>query len=254
MPGIVELVSVSPGGNRALFFSAETPTPTPELGGDGVVRVIFRNVVDVWLWENGQSRLLGTLETCGPNEYMWTKDENFVAIQADSFPHIPCQESVGWLINIPQSHIYPVLPLDTFNNTSLIKGFSSNQDKLLFSEQTDSDGKFVIWIYVLMLGTLETVKLDTPDVSNSIAWIDNERLLISYSDNRFDPENIGIFDLQTGELVHLFDQEDVGSEGIVWEALSPDKDWLAFAGWEGNSSYTLWLMDLRTWEKSQLSP
>ena len=86
-------------------------------------------------------------------------------------------------------------------------------------------------------------------------WImSNERLLISYRDNSLDPENIGIFDLQTGELIHLFDQEDMGSEAILWEALSPDKNWLAFAGREGDSHFTLWLMDLRTWEKSQLSP
>jgi hypothetical protein len=254
MPGIVELVSVSPGGNRALFFSAEAPTPTRLPSGDGVVQAFFRNVVDAWLWENGETRLLGRLETCGPNEYMWTDDENYLAVQAVSFPKSPCQEAVGWLINIAQNSIHLVLPLDTYVISALIDGFSPNQDKLLFGEQTGSDGKLVQWIYVLVLDTLETVKLDTPDVSNSIAWIDNERLLISYRDNSFDPENIGIFDLQTGELVHLFDEGDVGSEGIVWEALSPDKKWLAFAGWEGNSSYTLWLMDLRAWEKSQLSP
>lgn len=254
LPGIVELVSVSPSGKRALFFSAETPTPTPLPGGDGVVNIFFQNVVDAWLWENGETRLLGRLETCGPNDYMWTDDENYLAIQTLSFPKLTCQEAVGWLINIPQSHIHQVLPMDTFNRMASIKGFSPNQDKLLFGEPRGTDTKSVQWIYVLILDTLETVKLDTPDFSSPIAWIDNEKLLISYRDNEFDPENIGIFNLQTGELVHLFSQEDIGSQGITWEALSPDKNWLAFASWEGNSAYTLWLMDLVAWEESQPFP
>jgi hypothetical protein len=66
---------------------------------------------------------------------------------------------VGWLINIAQNTIHLVLPLDTYVISALIDGFSPNQDKLLFGEQTDSDGKLVQWIYVLVLDTLETMIL-----------------------------------------------------------------------------------------------
>lgn len=258
LPGIVELVSVSPSGNRALFFSADTPTPTPPANPDGVYEKLWRNEVDAYIWEDGDFRFLGPVETCGAHEYIWTENENFIAMQAIGLAAPYCEESTGWLIDVAGGHTFALEAISPYSSLSYISGFSTNQDKLVFfSDAVDEKtAERLRTIHILMLNTMETVQLSTPDFSSPIDWIDNENLLVLYKQRENDPENVGIFNLDTGKLTRLFTEADFNSIGFprTWITLAPNRRWLAFVVWETTTDHKLWLMNLAAWEEMQPPP
>lgn len=253
-----ELVNVSPSGEKAIFLEGTgSPTLTPPSNPDGEVDTVAY-MANVWLWEQGDIRQVGQIEVCSRNRYLWTSDEQLVAVQASGIP-APCRQANGWLIDIVNSNIKTVLPFDVYYGTAYIVSFSPDEEKLLIENKGPDDDGFFAPIIVMNLETMGTQKYDLqlvqvyPDYDRFLAvpleWINNDEVLIMF---RNDPEELfrpGILDLRSNEVVELFTDDQISmfsGKTIRWVALSPDNRHLAFSvDLEPYRVSDLWIMDLK---------
>lgn len=243
----LELASVAPSGQKAVLLGADTtithtPLPiTPSVSGELPIDSYF---AEIWIWTAGDFTQLSAVQVCGENEYIWSEDEMYVAIQTKClFPEI-------WIIDVEGKKLSPVLPLEEYGGFVDLHSYVPNEKKLLVSYiGADSDGQFT-WLYTVELSTLKAVKLDTPRFIWPIAWYSSNQLVVLYS-HKFGIEGIkrpAIFDLATSTLANLLDPErdDLSDElDVQWIELSPNKKYLAFTTVE--EPYirsTLWLLAL----------
>ena len=249
IPVPFERVSLSPSGEKAIFFegrSLATLTPLSESNGKTTPSTFL---VNVWVWDRGSTRNLGQIEVCGRNKYFWTANEQLVAIQATLFPS-PCRQATAWLIDIVREEIAPLLSFDEYGGTAELVGFSPKEDKLLFTESgRDDTGSFRRLRVINMDSMLsDSSKMNLPIIITPIDWVDNNKVLILYRKNAVNLDRLAIADLQTGEITNLIDDEHLAEiEGlpIRWGALSPDKQWVAFTvDYDPYRSSGLWLMEL----------
>lgn len=239
LPGITEIVTMSPSGEKALVFNSDTPNLTPAPDGDGII-----GKTDVWLWDHGNSYKLGTVDICGTNIYNWTNDESYVSIQPPLAP-APCSSN-GWVVNIQAQNIHDVLPINVYGGVSEFGDYSIAQDYiLLIHRNRDDDGAFVR-LHHMNLESLKMITLDVPRITYPVGWINSEQLLVSYAEQLGDIQVPGVFNIQTGTLENLTIPPSLQNLRIDPISLSPDKKWVAFAAQEiPLEKSSLWLMPLQ---------
>jgi hypothetical protein len=237
-----ELVDVSPSREKALLLEGiGLPTATPPPNPDGEIST-EAYIANVWMWERDGMSQLGQIEMCGRNQYLWTVDEQLVAIQAPIFPS-KCREANAWLADTVNKFIKPLLPFETYHGESTLIGFSPNEDRLLFKGWGPDDYRYLT-PSILDIDTGSAFKVDIQ--ANPLDWVNNDQVLVGF---RNTPEEVlrpGIFDLQSNEIIELLTKEQMSSfEGktIRWIELSPDKQWLVFTvDDEPYKASSLWVM------------
>lgn len=222
-----ELVNISPSGEKALLLEGiGLPTATPPPNPDGEIST-EAYIANVWMWERDGMSQLGQIEMCGRNQYLWTVDEQLVAIQAPIFPS-KCREANAWLADTVNKFIKPLLPFETYHGESTLIGFSPNEDRLLFKGWGPDDYRYLT-PSILDIDTGRAFKVDIQ--ANPLDWVNNDQVLVGF---RNTPEEVlrpGILDLQSNQVLELLTREQISSftdKTIRWISLSPDKHWLIF--------------------------
>lgn len=243
LPGIVEVMTASPSGQKALVFNSSTPKPTPRPNAGEVIGAFLDNT-DVWLWDQGDMYKLGTIDVCGPNTYNWTTDENYVAIQAPLAP-APCSSN-GWIINTISKEIHDILPVDVYGGVSEFGGFSPDQNYILLIHRNRDDNGAFVGMYLMDLESLRVTILDVPRITYPVSWIDLDQILVSYAEQLGDNQRPAIFNIQTGVLTDLLNPALFENIQIDPISLSPNKKWMALAVEETSLvKSSLWLLLLQ---------
>lgn len=242
IPGVTELISVSPSGLYALFLSSSfAPTSTPNSVGESTREAFF---TDIWLWDHKVAHHLGKIQVCGRKEYKWTTSEDFVIIQKPLDPLTTCDESNFWIINIERGQLYGLMPIETFGPLTSFHSFSPSEDKLLVKQITMPSTQ----LYLIDLETLSADQLKTPPFVDPVGWLDDDRLLIMHRGEEEEYNSLGFFNLQTEKLDDLLDHDQFTGQYIWGGSLSPNKKWVVFAAAPDPSfalnQSSLWLTQL----------
>ncbi len=224
----LELVNISPNKEKVLFLEGTgSPTATPPPNPDGEVSN-EAYIANVWIWEQDEMNQLGQIEICGLNQYLWTMDEQLVAIQAPGIPS-QCREANAWLADTENNIIKPLLPFEIYYGDANLVSFSPNEDRLLIHDRgPDNDGNFNP-VGILDINSGSVFKADIQAIP--LDWVNNNQILIKF---RNIPEEIlrpGILDLQNNQVLELLTREQISmfsDKTIRWLSLSPDKQWLIF--------------------------
>lgn len=242
-----DVVNVSPSGKRVLLFEgtgAPTATPVPNPDGETSNEAYIANV---WLWGTNGMHEVGEIEVCGRNKYLWTTQENMVAIQAPSSTAAKCRVAGAWLVDTVNKVIKPLLPYEVYHNEAKVVGFSADENKLLIHRYgpVDEFGNFVP-VEVVDIQTGGVFKADIQ--ATPLDWLSNDQILIQF---RNTPEELfrpGILQLPGNEVKELLAQDEISlfaGQTMGWIALSPDKHWLAFTvDREPYGSSSLWIKEL----------
>ncbi|MCL4263813.1 MAG: hypothetical protein KJ069_11380 [Anaerolineae bacterium] len=244
---LYDVVNVSPSGKRVLLFEgtgAPTATPVPNPDGETSNEAYIANV---WLWDTDGMHEVGQIEVCGRNKYLWTTQENMVAIQAPSSTAAECRIASAWLVDTVNKVIKPLLPYEVYHNEAKVVSFSPDENKLLIHHYgpVDEYGNYVS-VEVADIQTGGVFKADIQ--ATPLDWLSNDQILIQF---RNTPEELfrpGVLQLPGNEVKELFTQDEISSfagQTVGWIALSPDKHWLAFTvDLEPYGSSSLWIKEL----------
>jgi hypothetical protein len=191
-----------------------TPTPPAETSNSLEVPA------QLWLWQDGQTELVGEIMDCVYTPFFWSANEKKVIIFSDTYR---CDNSEATLVD-----------LEAMSITSLFPGIKWPE---LSCCDPSPDGSRLIYItndelYFLDTATFEKSKISAPPLKYiGTRWIDDQRLLVLYPNILFEPTIVGILDLETNSLEELFSDGDSFLEGENAYVLtvSPDGQWLAFA-------------------------
>lgn len=244
---LYDVVNVSPSGKRALLLEgvgAPTATPDPNPDGETSNEAYIANV---WLWDTDGMHEVGKTEVCGGNKYLWTTQENMVAIQAPPGTAAKCRVANAWLVDTVNKVMKPLLPFEVYYNEANVVSFSPDGNKLLIHHfgPVDEFGNFI---------PVEVVDIQTGDVfqadiqATPLDWLSNDQILIQF---RNTPEELfkpGILQIPGNEVKELLTPDEIAlfaGQTMGWIALSPDKHWLAFTvDLEPYGSSSLWIKEL----------
>jgi hypothetical protein len=207
--------------------------------------------IDVWIWEEGDLKLSGTIEICGPNRYIWDENENFVGIQAPLAP-ARCDQSSGWLVDIGQNKILSVLPLEIYRANSLLHSFSPESDFLLISYSYSDERGPASSLQILDLETLKVSQLTTPFQTDPVEWINNDELLILYKDQLVtEVRKMAFLNVKSNQIADVINRKDstLNKQYISEASVSPDKNWIAFTvESQRNKTSSLWMVQINSSE------
>jgi len=244
---------VAPIGNHALFVTPinlpSTPTVSPNIESGEMLYP--SNDLNLWLFENGEQKLIGNLHVCSiATMPHWSPDERKVVIEENGFQPSLCFDSYllaqAYLVDFDTQTRTILFPAVASEGPLVqIYGFSPDSRFLLHGSYTDATG-----------ANLSLLDLET-NTSNSILapvesfedWISNQEILVLYRDESLSfspPFPLGILNLNTlsiESLTEIFPKKYIGHV-----ALSPNREWLAFATGDGPFSLdTLWLLPIDRW-------
>ncbi|MCP4372268.1 MAG: hypothetical protein GY797_29730 [Deltaproteobacteria bacterium] len=240
------ILTASPSGRKALVYQVSSISgrnPSEKYEGNPYV-------LDVWIWEDGTLKSPGTIEICGPNQYIWAEGENFVGIQAPLAP-AHCDQSSGWLIDISQNEVFSILPMEIYHANSTLHSFSPESDKLLIRYGFSDERGPASSLQIFDLETHEVSQLTTPVQTDPVDWFSNNNLLVLYKEQlSTEVRKLAFLDIKSNQIVDIIDPEDLttlNGQYIAEATLSPDKNWIAFT--IENQRYetsSLWIIQLNS--------
>lgn len=246
IPSNAHTVSYSPSGDQVLYLTLTsvpyTPTPANSIGDVGEYN-LSGVMAELWVLNDTGARIVGEIEYCGIENYLWSKDELNIVIVAPTLP-APCSQAHAWHVNLENNVIQPLFPKEKFQGILPIYNISPDGKFLMYGIPSNSDdGASINPLFILDLEMLTSTPLATPAFSKGVGWLDDRTLLIEYRKQSESPLTLGFFDLKNSELTDVASQ----FEGlwIRFIKLSPDRKWLAFA--TGEDFYymdNLWLMEI----------
>ena len=228
----------SPSGNRALYFSATDapilPTFDPAIEGGETPAACGTS--ELHMWTINETVSLGYLEHCGPNNYLWTSDEQkVVLIQNEMLP----STWRAWLIDIPRKIIHPIESSEF--GLLQIHSISPDDQYLLYSYYLDNTGEDKL--FLLDLESLVSFPLET--IVHSVGdWLSPQAILVWCYGGELDANHpLGILDLTTLQCTNL--PEKFSNLVVGYVDVSPDKQWIAFTTGETiHTQDNVWLMEL----------
>ncbi|MFO7682063.1 MAG: hypothetical protein R6X34_18620 [Chloroflexota bacterium] len=241
LPPYYRVPHISPSGNKAIYINQTDSPPTPTI--DPVIdeageRGTDNHQLDLWLWEDNSSQILGNPLQCQLDESFWTSDEQKVVLVEYRGRPGPCPiETQAWLFDLENNTYTPLFPTSDFGHLQ-VYGFSPNNDQLLIGFFSDFTGAN---LHFLDINTLDLTSIDAP-VYSFIQWVDEENILIKYhKELSSSPYPVGVLNLQTLEFTELLPMFNDNVENVV---LSPDQKWIAFSvGGRYPAQNKLWLME-----------
>lgn len=234
-------VYVSPSGNRAIYVNQadSPPIPTIDPAIEGGESGSDSHQLDLWLWEDDSSRLLGNPVQCQLGESFWTPDEQKVVLLEYGIPMVFCpMEAQAWLFDLENDTYAPLFPPSDFFNLRVF-GFSPNGNQLLVGFSSYETGEN---LHFLDVNTLNLTPIDAP-VDRFIQWINEDNILIKYrGDLSSAPYPVGVLNLQTLEFTEILPMfNDKYVENV---SLSSDQKWIAFSTGGGYFYQNkVWLME-----------
>jgi len=238
----------SPSKEKITYYTLQPPLPTSlpsecyvgecPNGYDGFP-------IDVWVWENGQSRQLGQLISC-IKDHRWAVDEQkLIAVGYDSYDRpvpVACDSAYyAWLIDLSQSQITPLLSKADHLNEVFVHDYSPNGNFLLYTELQR--------LYILNVQTQGITDVQISREVESAWWVDDNKIIILFH-LQTGGYNMGwgIFDLESGKFTELLNETNtIGEYAFADPQISPDKKWLAFnAYYPGKDLFGFWSLSLET--------
>lgn len=230
-------INIAPSGDRALFFILSQVSDTE-------VQMPKTDVVEIWLHERGRNSVkLGETEFCGFDEALWTPDETKIIIPRG--PTIDrCGETYAWLADLKTMTLVSLFPYEDYPVAVDSYGLSPNGRNLLFGTfGIYKDDQLTNPLYSLNTNNLSIEQLETPDMARGEQWITNHEILISYEKSPQTQVTLGIFDLESSEVIELTPM--FNELCVRFPSVSPDLRWLAFAtGEDCDHMNDLWLISL----------
>lgn len=239
LPPDAQNVGGSPSGTRILYTVpdvAATPTPYP----DGPAP-LNRFPVQLWLWEEGKARKLGTLEDC-IDSYLWSANEQVVVISTYSYRG-PCEVQT-WIVDLEADRLYPLFLKSNYDGSVHVKDITSDGGVVLFSTgtRTSEEGR----LFVRQLDDdRDVLVLSHPNSLLVGRWLqDEQRVLVEVLDQT--GPRWFIYDSNGTELKQI---EIPLPDGVLgnWQ-MSSDRNWLALLTQNDNEFEPngLWIVDLGT--------
>lgn len=231
---------ISPSGNKAIYINQADAPPisTIDPAVEGGEAPLESHQLDLWLWEDNTSRLLGNPLQCRFDESFWTPDEKKVVLVEASIPMVSCPiEAQAWLIDLDNDTYTPLFPPSDFFNLR-VYGFSPMSAQLLVGFSSYETGAN---LHFFDAKTLNLTPIDAP-VDNVIQWVDENNILVGYRGNlTHAPYPVGILNLHTLEFTELLPR--FNGKYVKNVNLSPDHKWIAFSTGGGHFAQNkLWLM------------
>ncbi len=236
----------SPSGNQVIYISLKDapliPTFDPEIEGGEALNACGTS--EVLFWTAFETYSLGQIEQCGPNDYLWTSDEQkMMLIQNEQLP--PWK---AWLIDAPQKNIYPIESNDS--GLLQIHGISPDDQFLLYGFYLDNTGEEKL--VLLDLEDLAITPLETK-VHSVGDWLNSKTILVQCYGGDLSAEHpLGVLDLTTFHCSKLMDSSTT-DKVVGYMSVSPDKQWVAFTtGKTIHTQENVLLMNLKLTVKSRL--
>jgi hypothetical protein len=231
---------ISPSGNKAIYLNQadSPPISTIDPAVEGGESPFDSHQLDLWLWEDNASRLLGNPLQCHFDESFWTPDEKKVVLLEYGIPMVLCPiEAQAWLLDLENNTYTPLFPRSDFGHLQ-VYGFSPSGDQLLVGFFSDLTGAN---LHLLDINTLNLTPIEAP-VFYAIQWVDENNILVRYRGNlTHAPYPVGILNLHTLEFTELLPM--FNGKYVKNVILSPDHKWIAFSTGSGHFAQNkLWLM------------
>jgi len=239
LPPEVQNVGGSPSGTRILYTVPDVPaTPTPHPDGPASLN---RYPVQLWLWEEGKVRKLGTLEDC-IDSYLWSGNEQVVVVST-YFYRGQCGVQT-WIVELEADRLYPMFLKSDYEGSVHVNDITSDGGAILFGTgtRTSEEGR----LFVRQLdGDRDALVLSHPNSLLVGRWLqDEQRLLVKVLDQS-GPQWF-IYDNNGTELKQT--EIPVPDEVLGNWRMSSDRNWLALLTQNNNEFEPngLWLVDLST--------
>lgn len=254
-PDVYDLhIFASPSEELAIFmvFIPDPHPPTPEPYDEAYPNPVNEgprnDFYDVWVAHRDSLPMkIGTIPACGYKEMIWSPDELMAVLPRDVDIR-RCGDYSGWVIDLSQKHLIPVIPYNAYGTEAHIYNMSPNGKYISTVVSTPNQHNLLI----VDLTTLVVEQLNIPNFVASLSWISENHILISYKDSS-DSFSPGILDLSSNRIIPLASSIANPKYCERRYFVSPDKNWLAFTvttgcprylGQSGERITTLWLIDL----------
>ncbi|MDA0243212.1 MAG: hypothetical protein OT477_07335, partial [Chloroflexi bacterium] len=191
---------------------------------------------------------IGTIPACWYDEVMWVPDETKVIIPR-GVDIRRCGDYSGWVLDLNQKHLIPVVAYDTYGGEAILYNVSPSGEYFSFSGYINNQNQERLFVFDL--NTLIAQELNAPGFLGVEDWISGNHILVDYMD---DSGFLGpsIFDLSSNRVIPLASSIANPEYCERRYAVSPDKNWLAFKVTIGGCHYgqsaervdELWLIDI----------
>ncbi|MDA0246337.1 MAG: hypothetical protein OT477_23240, partial [Chloroflexi bacterium] len=191
---------------------------------------------------------IGTIPACWYDEVMWVPDETKVIIPR-GVDIRRCGDYSGWVLDLNQKILIPVVAYDTYGGEALLYNVSPSGEHFSFSGYINNQNQERLFVFDL--NTLIAQELNVPGFLGGEDWISENHIFVDYMDDS-GFRGPGIFDLSSNRVIPLASSianpESCGRQYFV----SPDKNWLAFEvtiagchyGQSAERVTELWLIDI----------